>query len=53
MRAILENIEATIWSQLSVVLFSAMFIALTIWVFLPSRRSTYMKAAQLPLEQQD
>ncbi len=51
MRALLGSIEATTWSTYSVVLFSLMFIVLAVWVFLPARHATYVKAAQLPLEE--
>lgn len=49
MRSLLSPIEANLWSEVSAVIFAVMFIVLTVWVFLPTRKSEYARAEKLPL----
>ena len=50
MRDLLVQIDPTVWSEISVVLFGLGFVALIFWVCLPVRKSTYERAARLPLD---
>ena len=50
MAALLENIEATAWATHSIIFFSAMFLVLVGWVYLPERSQAYRRAEQIPLD---
>lgn len=49
MRGLLSPIEANLWSEISAVIFALMFVVLTVWVFLPTRKTEYARAEKLPL----
>jgi cbb3-type cytochrome oxidase subunit 3 len=51
MRDLLNHVQATALSTYSAVVFAACFIALVLWVLSPARKSSYQKAAQLPLDE--
>ena len=50
MRELIGSIDVNLWSQISAIIFCACFSVLVVWVYLPSRRSTYADAARIPLD---
>ena len=50
MRDLLVSIEMITWSEISALLFGILFVILTVWVFLPERKSEYARVAKLPLQ---
>lgn len=52
MRHLIGSIDPTAWMILSSVVFLLAFVALVVWVYLPSRRRYYEDNAQLPLDKE-
>lgn len=44
------GLEPLLWSKFSVLIFGVIFIGLSCWIYLPSRRSLYEKIARFPLD---
>ena len=51
MRELLVSFEASIWPQVSAIIFAVMFVILMIWVLIPARKSIYKRAENLPFEE--
>ncbi len=52
MRHLLGSFDPSMWMVLSASVFFSAFVALVVWVYLPSRRRYYETRAQLPLEKE-
>ncbi len=50
MSRLFQNVAVGVWTQISVIVFFAIFLAILAWVFLPIRKKVYEDAARLPLE---
>lgn len=50
MRDLLTKVDPSLWSQVSVILFTFSFLALIFYVFWPSRKTIYEQKGKLPLE---
>ncbi len=50
MRQLIMKFDPSFWSEISAVIFCVCFMALVIWVYLPSRRKSQEASARLPLE---
>ena len=50
MRALLPVMDVSFWTTISVVVFMAYFIGLTLWAYQSKRRSAFEQAERLPLE---
>lgn len=53
MRHLLAPFDPSFWMVVSAGVFLTTFVALIVWVYLPSRRAYYNQKAQLPLSEEN
>jgi cbb3-type cytochrome oxidase subunit 3 len=44
-----ENVPVNLWTQISVLIFLAIFIVIVLWTYSPANRCMYKKAGEIPL----
>lgn len=50
MRGLIPPFDPSWWMTVSALIFLVLFVALLVWVYLPSRRAYYEKNSHIPLE---